>query len=289
MKLVAGIEGGGTKFICGIGDQDGKILDSIRINTSTPDETMDTIIEYFKTKEFESIGIGVFGPVELDQRSPDYGMILNTPKMLWKNFNIYQFLKNKFDCSIIIEQDVNAALLGELTWGAAQGLRNAVYYTVGTGVGAGLWLNNQFYHGELHSEMGHMLIPILPEDKHKGGSCPFHINCLEGLVSGPGIYHRFEVKGEDISINSPIWDNVAYYLGVACVNTVLSFAPQRIILGGGVMNQEFLITKIRQHYLKALAGYGQKPIFEDVDNFIVTAKLQNDPGLRGAFALALSI
>ena len=289
MAIVAGIEGGGTKFICGIGNEKGEILDSIRIETTSPTETMDKIISYFQCKNFEAIGVGVFGPIELDRDSEEYGTILSTPKIQWQQYNIYKTLKEHFNRPIVIEHDVNAALLGELTWGAAQGLRNAIYYTVGTGVGAGLWLNNQFHHGELHGEIGHMLIPVLEEDTPKGGSCPFHKNCLEGLVSGPGIYHRFGIKGEDIPQDSPIWDNVAHYISIACVNTTLAYAPQRIILGGGVMNQEFLLKKIQEHYLDALGGYGQKKIFIDVENFIVPAQLHNDPGLMGAFALANKI
>ncbi|MGL5956276.1 MAG: ROK family protein [Brevinema sp.] len=288
MRIVAGIEGGGTKFICGIGNEQGEILDSIRIDTTTPDQTMKEVIQYLKTKSFDAIGIGVFGPVELDINEANYGQILNTPKREWQFFNLHQALKKEFDCPIIIEHDVNAALLGELTWGAAQKLRNTVYYTVGTGVGLGLWLDNRFYHGELHSEAGHMMIPILPEDTKQKGSCPFHNNCLEGLVSGSGIYSRFGKKGEQIPEDSPIWDNVAYYLATACVNTMYCYAPQRIILGGGVMNVASVLPKIRTYYLQILNGYDQKALFVNMEEFIVGAALKNDPGLRGAFALALN-
>ena len=289
MRKVAGIEGGGTKFICGIGDHNGEILDLVRIETSSPKQTMSEVIKYLKTKSFDAIGVGVFGPVELDSAAENYGQILNTPKEQWKYFNIYKSLRDEFSCPIQIEHDVNAALLGELKWGAGKNLRNAVYYTVGTGVGLGLWLNNQFHHGELHAEAGHMFIPILESDKHQKGSCPFHSNCLEGLVSGPGVFSRFGIKGEDIPFDSPIWDNVAYYLAVSCANTMFCFAPQRIILGGGVLNVPTLIPKIREYYLKILSGYDQKEIFTDTENFIVRAALKNNPGLKGSFALALDL
>ncbi|MGL4676617.1 MAG: ROK family protein [Brevinema sp.] len=287
MRTVAGIEGGGTKFVCGIGNNRGEILDSIRIDTTSPEQTMKEVIQYLKIKSFDAIGLGVFGPVELDINAYNYGQILNTPKQEWNFFNIYQSLKKEFDCPIIVEHDVNVALLGELKWGAAQNLRNAVYYTIGTGVGLGVWLDSRFYHGELHSEAGHILIPILPEDTEKLGSCPFHNNCLEGLVSGPGIYSRFGKKGEEIVEDSPIWDNIAYYLAIACVNTTYCFAPQRIILGGGIMNVPTVLPKIRKYYLQLLNGYNQKDIFANTEEFIVRASLKNDPGLRGSFALVL--
>lgn len=287
MKVTAGIEGGGTKFNVGLGNEKGEILDKIRIPTAAPEETMAEVIAYLKTKKFDGIGVGVFGPVELDSHSPDYGKILQTPKLAWQGYNLYRALRKNFSCPIIIEHDVNAALLGELKWGAAQGLRDAVYYTIGTGIGAGLWLDGRFYHGQLHAEAGHMLLPPHPNDLGKGGSCPFHGNmCAEGLVSGPAIEKRYGLRAENIPANSPHWPIIAHYIAAVCVNTLLCFAPQRIILGGGVLNTPGLLPLIRESYLQLLAGYGQKPIFTEAETFIVRASLENDPGLMGAFALA---
>ncbi|MGL5721566.1 MAG: ROK family protein [Brevinema sp.] len=288
MKTVIGIEGGGTKFVVGLGDEQGNILESTRIPTTLPQETMSELCAYLKTKSFDAIGLGSFGPIELAKDSPQYGTILNTPKRAWKQFSLYNALKKEFSCPIIIDTDVNAALLGEIKWGAAQGLSDAVYITVGTGIGMGLWLSGKIHHGQLHSEAGHMLLPKHPEDIGAEGTCPFHGGaCLEGLVAGPSIEKRYGIKAEDIADDSPIWDFIAHYLGAACVNIVYFYAPQRIILGGGVMNKSFIIPKIRKAYLKLSAGYEQKEIFANADELIVRAALKNDPGLKGAFALAL--
>lgn len=297
MKLTAGIEGGGTKFNVGIGDLQGKIIDKIRIDTTTPEETLAKVCAYLKTKQFSAIGVGMFGPISLNKNAQNYGTILATPKLAWQGFNIYKALTQEFSCPVIIEHDVNAALLGELKYGVAKGLENAVYYTVGTGVGAGLWLGGRFHHGELHAEIGHMFLPKHPLDmkpleniSDQKSPCPFHGDaCLEGLVSGPAIEKRYGIKAEHIPLDSPIWDFTAYYLALACLNTTLAYAPSRIIFGGGVSNQEFLFPKIRQAYLKLLNGYLQEKVFIDTESFIVRAALQNDPGLIGSCALAQDI
>lgn len=287
MKKIAGIEGGGTKFICGIGDEQGNILASTRIETSTPEKTMQEVIRYLKNYSFDAIGMGVFGPVDLNIDSPSYGQILNTPKEQWKFYDILDTLKKEFDIPIKIEHDVGVALLAEMQWGAGRGLKHAVYYTVGTGIGAGLYLDGHLYHGELHSESGHMQIPLHSNDTGKGGVCPFHGSCLEGLVSGPAIEKRYGKKAETIPEDDKVWDFVAFYLATMCVNTMFCFSPSRIILGGGVMNQKFLFPKIRMKYLEILSGYDQKEIFVHSESYIVPPELENNAGLQGAFLLNL--
>lgn len=285
MRLGA-IEAGGTKFVCGIGNEHGEVIERISIPTTTPEETMGQVIDFFKNKEVDAIGVGSFGPVDLDVSSPTYGFITSTPKKYWNQFDLVGGLKKRFDVPIGFDTDVNAAALGESVWGAAKGLDSCLYMTVGTGIGVGAVAEGKLIHGMLHPEMGHILVRRHEKDAYQG-SCPFHGDCLEGMAAGPAIEARWGKKGVDLAADSGVWELEAYYLAQALVNYILVLSPQKIIIGGGVMKQEQLFPLVREHTVKLLNGYIQhENILKNIDQYIVPPGLGDNAGLCGALALA---
>jgi fructokinase len=285
--LFAGIEAGGTKFVCAIGNEKGEIIEKQSYPTTTPEETMGNVISFFKGKEFVSMGVGSFGPIDPDKKSETYGAITTTPKPGWSNYNIIKELDKHFDVPKAFDTDVNGAALGELTWGAAKGLNSCLYITIGTGVGAGAVVENKLIHGLLHPEMGHIFVRRHKEDTYEG-KCPFHKDCLEGMAAGPAIEDRWGIKGHELSINHKAWDFEAYYLAQALVNYILILSPQKIIMGGGVMQQEQLFPKIREYVVELLGGYVQKDeILKDIHEYIVYPELGQAAGTCGAIALAM--
>lgn len=189
MKLGA-IEAGGTKFICAVGDENGNIFEKAVFPTKTPLETIGDMVNFFKDKNIDSLGIGSFGPIDPDKKSLTYGYIMNTPKDGWKNFNFLGELKKYFSIPMEFDTDVNGSVLGEVLWGAGKGVDTCLYITVGTGIGAGAFVKGKLLHGISHPEMGHILVPKVVNDNFEG-NCPYHKNCLEGLASGPAIEKRW--------------------------------------------------------------------------------------------------
>lgn len=285
--LIGGIEAGGTKFVCGIGNEKGEILDRISFPTETPEITLKKVVEYFKDKNIETLGIGSFGPVDINPKSENYGSIRKTPKLTWTNFNILEYLKKHFSISMVIDTDVNGAALGESIWGAAKNLDNCIYLTVGTGIGGGILISGKLVHGMLHPEMGHIIIKRHPNDKYEG-KCPFHKDCLEGLASGPAIEERWKTKGDKLPLDHEAWNLEAFYIAQALVNYILILSPEKIILGGGVMKQKQLFPKIRKYVKEMLNEYIQADdILKNIDEYIVSPKLGDNAGLLGAMALTL--
>lgn len=291
-QLFAGIEAGGTKFVCAICDVNGKITQKVVIPTTTPDETMPQVIKFFQaihvSSPLSAIGIATFGPVDLNRKSPYYGYITTPPKPGWGHFNIVGTLKEAFKLPIGFDTDVNGAAIGEHRWGAAKNLDTFLYVTVGTGIGAGEMVSGQLVHGLIHPEMGHMFIPKLPEDEKFTGVCPFHKDCLEGLASGPSMQKRWNIKSAtDLPIDHPAWDLEAKYLAYAFANCVLILSPQKIIVGGGVMKRKELYAKIRVNVRDFLNGYiKHDKVIKDLDDFIVEPGLGDESGICGALALA---
>lgn len=285
--LIGAIEAGGTKFVLGIGNEKGEILERVSIPTESPQETMPKVIEFFMGKGVEAIGVGCFGPIDPKKDSPTYGYITTTPKVKWANYNIIGELKKHFNVPIAFDTDVNGATLGELTWGVAKGLDSALYITVGTGIGAGAIVEGKMIHGLLHPEMGHIMVKKHENDNYKG-KCPYHGDCLEGVAAGPALEERWGKKGFELEPNHPAWEMEAYYLAQALVNFILIVSPEKIIMGGGVMKQEHLFPMIRKEVANILKGYiNKKEISEDIDNYIVAPKLGDNAGLCGAVALGL--
>ncbi len=191
--LIGAIEAGGTKFVLGIGNKNGEIIEQVSIPTESPEITMTKVVEFFKGKNIKAIGLGSFGPIDPNPTSKTYGYITSTPKIKWVNYNIVGELKKHFDIPIGFDTDVNGAALGELLWGRAKGLKSSLYITVGTGIGAGAVVEGNMVHGLLHPEMGHIMVKRHKDDRYKG-ICPYHKDCLEGLASGPAIEARWGQK-----------------------------------------------------------------------------------------------
>ncbi|MEW4368816.1 ROK family protein [Paenibacillus kandeliae] len=286
MRKLGAIEAGGTKFVCGIGTEDGQILERASFPTETPEITMKNVVAFFEGKGIEALGIGSFGPIDPIVGSPTYGYITTTPKPHWGQFNLVGHLKQHFDIPMSFDTDVNGAALGEYTWGAARGLDSCMYITVGTGIGAGAVVDGKMLHGLSHPEMGHILVRRHPEDTFEG-FCPYHGDCLEGMAAGPAIEKRWNIKGSDLTPDHPAWEMEAYYLAQALMSYVLILSPQKIIMGGGVMKQEQLFPLIRTKLVELLNGYVQHPsLSEHLDQYIVYPELGDNAGLCGAIALA---
>lgn len=286
MKIGA-IEAGGTKFVCGVGNEKGEISDKVIFQTENPETTLKKVINFFKDKKIEKLGIGSFGPIDLNINSKTYGYIKKTPKLDWINFDTIGYLKKYLQIPIFFDTDVNGAALGEATWGAAKNLKNCLYLTIGTGIGGGALINGNLVHGMLHPEMGHIIIKRHPKDNYKG-KCPFHSDCFEGLASGPSLKERWGQEGIEIPENHIAWDIEAFYIAQGLVNFILTFSPEKIILGGGVMKQLHLFPKIRKEVILLLQNYIQTDeILKNIDNYIVPPKLGDNSGLLGAIALTL--
>jgi fructokinase len=284
--ILGAIEAGGTKFVCGIGNENGDIIEKISFPTTTPEETLQLVTDFFKEKQIEALGVGSFGPIDLNQESSTYGFITSTPKKHWKNVDLLGELKKHIDVPIGFDTDVNAAALGEIEWGAAKGLDSCIYMTVGTGIGVGTVAEGKLVHGMLHPEMGHILVRRHEDDTYKG-NCPFHGDCLEGMASGPAIENRWGQKGVVLSANQNVWELEAYYLAQALVNYILVLSPKKMILGGGVMQQKQLFPIIIENVVNMLNGYIQhENLLTNIEDYIVPPELGDNAGLCGALALA---
>ncbi len=284
--LYGALEAGGTKMVCAIGDEHGKIIEQTSIPTVSPEETMPAIIDWFKDKDIAALGIAAFGPIDLDRNSETYGSFTTTPKLKWANYNIVKAMKDALNIPIGFDTDVNGSLLGEITYGQAKGLTDAVYITIGTGVGGGVMSNGKLVHGMLHPELGHMKMVPHPEDTYKG-HCPFHKNCLEGMAAGPAIEDRWGKKGIELKDDEKVWEMEAYYIAQALTNIILVMSPQMIILGGGVMHQQQLFPLIRKKTKEMLNDYIKTDEIADIDNYIVPASLNDDQGIMGCIKLAI--
>lgn len=284
---IGAIEAGGTKFICGVGNEKGEILERISFPTEAPETTLEQAVAFFRDKGVESIGIGSFGPIDLDRSSPAYGRVTTTPKPGWAGFDFVGYMKRFFPVPIGFDTDVNAAVFGEAKWGAAKGLDSCVYYTIGTGVGVGVYTEGKLVHGLVHPEGGHVLTRRHPEDPFKG-ACPFHGDCLEGMASGPAIEKRWGVKGNELPDDHKAWEMEAYYLAQALSGVILLLSPKKVILGGGVMHQKQLFPLIRKEVARNINGYVASPaILDDMDNYIVPPGLGDNAGLCGSLALGI--
>jgi len=289
VSIYGGVEAGGTKFSCIIGSDPDHILSECSFRTTTPEETLSQVIEFFaNAKEpVSAIGIGSFGPVELNQTSKFFGHITNTPKPGWRNTDFAGTIGRALKIPIVFDTDTNAAGLGEIEWGNAQALDYLLYVTIGTGIGGGFIIKRKPLHGLLHPEMGHMRIPHDWTQDPFSGICPFHGDCLEGLASGPAICKRWGALGEDIPPGHPAWILEAQYIAAGLVNLVCALSPQRIILGGGVMKHAELFSGIREK-MKELSNryFAHRQLQDDISEYVVPPKLGERVGVLGALALA---
>jgi fructokinase len=290
MPHFGGIEAGGTKFVCAVGTGPDDLRAEVRFPTTSPEETIGQAIAYFKEQSaFEpvtAIGVASFGPVDPNPDSPTFGYITSTPKPGWAQTDFAGMLRRALGVPVGFDTDVNVAALGEHRWGATQGLDTFIYLTIGTGLGGGGLINGQLMHGLIHPEMGHIRPPRHPDDTFSG-ACPYHGDCLEGMAAGPALEGRWGKRAETLPVDHPAWEMEAHYLALGLVNFICTLSPQRIILGGGVMEQTQLFPLIRQKVLELLNGYVQSPaILDHIDEYIVPPGLGNKSGVLGAIALA---
>ncbi|MBR1476395.1 MAG: ROK family protein [Lachnospiraceae bacterium] len=284
--ILGALEAGGTKMVCALGDETGRISEQVSIPTTIPAETIPQIIDYFKDKKIESLGVASFGPIDLDKASPTYGYITSTPKKGWGDYNLLGELKAALNVPMGFDTDVNGSLLGEVTYGSSKGISDAVYITVGTGVGGGVMSGGNLVHGMLHPELGHM--KMVPHSKDTfPGRCPFHKNCLEGMACGPAIGDRWGRPAKELYDNELVWEMEAYYIAQALANIIVILSPKRIILGGGVMHRMELFPLIREKTAENLNGYLKTKELASMDEYIVPASLNDDQGIMGCIKLAL--
>lgn len=293
-KLYGGIEAGGTKFVCVVASGPGQVVDEIRFMTTTPEQTLGKTIQFFQpfvdSARVSTIGVGAFGPLDLNPKSPTYGFITTTPKPGWSNADVLGTLQRALKINVAFDMDVNTAALGEYLWGASKGYDPSLYLTIGTGIGGGYIVNGRPLVGLVNLEMGHLRIPHNLELDPFPGSCPFHGDCFEGLANGPAIEKRLGVAGAIVPENDPFWDIEADYIASALMNYILTLSPKKIILGGGVMQREFLFPKVRQRVRELLNGYvASKSLMENIDDYILPPGLGNQAGSLGAIALAMQM
>jgi fructokinase len=291
--LYGAVEAGGTKFICLVASDPDHEVDRARFDTTTPAETLGRVVQFFQQAasvhgRLAGIGIGSFGPVDLHRDSSTFGHITATPKPNWSNTDLLGPLRQVLDVPMGFDTDVNAAALGEHRWGAAQALDTFIYMTIGTGIGGGGMLGGRLMHGLIHPEMGHMRLPRDPAIDPFTGACPFHGDCLEGLASGPAIAARWDKTADQLADDHPAWQLEADYLAKAVANLVCTLSPQRVILGGGVMQQSFLLPMIRERTVHLLNSYVRSPaIMDHIESYIVSPGLGPNAGIMGSLALAM--
>ncbi|MBR6029613.1 MAG: ROK family protein [Clostridia bacterium] len=287
MKTYGALEAGGTKMVLAALDETGRFLARKSLPTRTPEETMPEMIAFFREQDVSALGIGSFGPLQLNPAAPDYGAITATPKLAWRNYPLLRRFEEALGVPVGIDTDVNAAAMAEAALGAARGLDNCLYVTVGTGVGGGLVIAGKPVHGLIHPEIGH--IPVRPEpgDPMPEGVCPSHGSCLEGMASGPSIGRRWGCPAQELPPDHPAWALEAAYLAQLCATALLAFSPEKIILGGGVMQQTALFPLIRAKTAALLNGYLVHPAIQSgMEDLIVPPALSPDSGILGSWLIA---
>ena len=293
MNYYAGIELGGTKIKCFIASDPDHVVAECVIPTTNPEETLPKVIDFIhrSTKEsslsLQGAGLACFGPVDLDPQSSRYGWITSTPKKAWRNYPVLQYFQDHLEIPVRIETDTNGAALAEGRWGAAIGISDYVYITVGTGIGGSVIHQFTPLFGMYHPEIGHMKIQPHPDDPFQG-NCPYHTNCLEGLANAPSLAARWKTDPALLTDDHQAWNIEAFYLGQAIHNLILFCAPKKVILGGGVLKRKGLIEKTRQETHNILNSYIVSGYLEDLDDYIVPPALGDHSGALGAIALFLN-
>ncbi|MFZ1793926.1 MAG: ROK family protein [Anaerolineae bacterium] len=298
--IYAGIEGGGTKYVCALSDgRSPELIARVSFPTlNNPEATLGACVAWLRNQQaahgrIAAVGVGSFGPIDLDKKSPTYGRITTTPKPGWQDADVAGAFASELKVPVGFDTDVNVAALGEREWGAGRGLNNLVYITIGTGIGGGALLNGEPIHGLLHPEMGHIRVCRNPAEDPFEGICPVHGDCWEGLCSGPAIEKRCGAPAQDLSPDNPVWGKVAHYTSVALTNIIFTLSPERIILGGSVpkggqLGRDKFMAMVRAETTKALNGYLKVPaLLEHMDEYIVPPGLGDNAGVCGAIVLAM--
>lgn len=287
----AGVELGGTKTLVLLADGD-RIIERHKIETRSPAETLaaanEHLTRWHRDALIEAVGIASFGPIMLRQDDPHFGRMLPTPKAGWEGAEIRGSLMQGLDCPAAIDTDVNGAALAEYRWGAGQAVDCLWYITIGTGLGGGLLIAGKPFHGAMHPEIGHVRVRRRPHDPFSG-NCPFHGDCIEGLVSGPALAARFGKAAEAVEDHDPRWQDVAMDIAELVATLFLTTAAQRILLGGTIVTKRpFLLALVRAAITESLAGYLPFVTTDTISRRVCFAGLGEDAGPAGAIALAQS-
>ncbi|MDX6411508.1 MAG: fructokinase [Gaiellaceae bacterium] len=283
MSTFGGIETGGSKWMCAVGTGPDDLPSTESFPTTTPEETIGRAIAFFEAAgPVDAIGIGSFGPVDLDPASPTWGYITSTPKPGWVNTNVARAIGERLSVPVGFDTDVNAAALGEHRWGAAQDVDTFCYITVGTGIGGGVMAGGKLVHGLIHPEFGHLRIPHDVEADPFPGSCPYHGDCWEGLASGTAVEARWGAPAAEIR-DPAAWALEARYLALGLVAVISILSPQRIIIGGGVSHVPNILPQVQEEIVALMDGYLERTAL------VTLPALGSHAGVLGAIALAESV
>lgn len=284
--LIGSVEAGGTKFVCAVGDENYRVQERIVFATTTPAATLAKTIAFFKPFKLAALGIASFGPLEIRKNAVNYGFITNTPKPGWQDTDFVGPLKAALKVPITWTTDVNGSAYGEYVMANLSNahLKSLVYYTIGTGVGAGTVIDGQLLGSLGHPEMGHVFVKRHPDDLKFAGICPFHGDCLEGLVAGPTFEARTGHPGKDVPLSALVWDIMADYVAQAAMQTTLTIRPDKIVFGGGVVSEPFLV-KVRAAFNRLLNHYIELPPLDDY--LVMPLMADNGSATLGNFALGL--
>ena len=290
--LVAGVELGGTKCVCVLASGPDDVRAEVRLPTTTPAETMvaarAVLDGWRKGPGFAALGLASFGPLDLERSSATFGSVVATPKSGWSGADLLTLAVDA-GVPVGIDTDVNGAALAEGLWGATRGLRSFAYITMGTGIGVGSIVDGRAIRGLGHSEAGHIRIPRAAGDDWPG-VCPYHGDCVEGLASGPAIEARAGRPGDRLTADDPAWDGVVHAMAMLLHNLVLTTAPSRILIGGGIgCGQPHLLPRLRSALIESLAGYSMvTAVAADIATYLAPPALGSRAGPLGAIAVALA-
>lgn len=274
--------------MCAVGTGPEQIVERQQLRTGTPSETTSAIADFFgAAPDCAAIGVGAFGPLELRAGSPEWGVVRSTPKPGWSDFPLAGELRRRLPAPVVMDTDVTVAAMAEQRWGAATDVRSLCYMTVGTGVGAGLILDGRPWHGIIHPEIGHIRVPHDAAADPFPGICGYHGDCLEGLASGPALEARWGRPPETLDADHPAWALEAEYIALGLATVVLAVGPERIVVGGGVLQQPRLLPLVRVRLEALLGGYLHSSLLDPgLERYVVEPALGDDAGVLGAIALA---
>jgi fructokinase len=290
-KLYGGVETGGTWCACALGTSPDDVRAHTRFRTGTPEETLGRIVTFFEAEGIPAaLGIGAFGPLDLDPASPTWGTVTSTPKPGWRNTPIAPALAQRLGVPVAVDTDVGAAALAESRWGAGRGIDSLCYLTVGTGIGAGLIAAGRPWHGLVHPEVGHLRVPHNRSRDPFDGVCPIHGACWEGLASGPALAARWDSDPAVLAADHPAWELEAEYLALGLLAIVSVASPRRVVAGGGVFGQGGLRGRVSRRLAELIGGYFDTPLLSDrVEEYLVAPALGERAGVLGGIALAQAV
>lgn len=308
-KYVVGVDLGGTKIYTALVDLDGNIIKEKTVETLAHEgeqavkgriiDTIDYVTEGTDKNLIKSIGIGSPGPLDVKN-----GIIIENSNLPFKNFAIVETIKEKYDLPTYLDNDANVATLGEFMFGAGKGTENMVFITASTGIGGGAVLNGKLFRGATGNalEVGHMTVST------EGPRCGCgNLGCAEALGSGTAIGKRAkEAVSTNVTTSLKNYDNVTAkevfkeaangdrvaknilntsltYLGIAVANTITNFDPEKVVVGGGVVNGgDIVIDTIRNVVEeRCMAAFVENCTIEK-------AVLGGKAGVLGAAALAIT-